>query len=207
MTREGADAVWPTRLRWRLRGAWLWPAFAALTAADALLLSRQPLAGTHTSFPSGLLLSMFFNIVVLALVAPLVGRRLRARRPDLPRVVADDRAGTALLLVVFAGLAIGGLAHRPGRLAAQRAFAAQSAAVRRYVAHNAPAAYRARVDAADTWRQAEGLYRTCVPGPKGAPPLCLLVNTDQSPPGVRVDSDRTPNGSYVGPRSAAHHRG
>ena len=34
---EGVERVWHRRLRWRLRGAWQWPAFLALTLVDAVL--------------------------------------------------------------------------------------------------------------------------------------------------------------------------
>lgn len=37
-----------TRLRWRVRGAWQWPAFVLLTLADAALLHWLPLAGEGT---------------------------------------------------------------------------------------------------------------------------------------------------------------
>ena len=33
------------RLRWRLRGAWQWPAFIVLTLVDALLVARLPFQG------------------------------------------------------------------------------------------------------------------------------------------------------------------
>ena len=173
----------------------MWPAFAVLTVADALLLGPLPIAGRGTAFVPGLLLATFFNLLAVGLVAPLLARRVRARRPDLPRVVAEDRAGTGMLVAVSVLLLAGGLAHRPARQAQERAFSAQSAAVREYVHRNAPA-YRASLAAADTVEHAADLYRTCVPGtgrPPAEHPLCLLVNTDQSPPGIRVDDDRSPN--------------
>ena len=46
---EGVERVWHRRLRWRLRGAWQWPAFVALTLVDgdpahraAAVLRRRP---------------------------------------------------------------------------------------------------------------------------------------------------------------------
>src|SRR5436305_614852 len=39
------ERVWASRLRWRLRGAWLAPLVALLTLADALLIHWRPLAG------------------------------------------------------------------------------------------------------------------------------------------------------------------
>jgi hypothetical protein len=85
------ERVWIRRLRWRMRGAWQWPAFAALTVVDALLLTRLPFyeEGPGT-LVGGLLLAMFFNLLAVAVVGPLLGVRLRRRRPDLPRPVAAD---------------------------------------------------------------------------------------------------------------------
>ena len=88
-------------------------------------------------FPA-LLLAGFFNVALLAIAAPLGGRLLRRRRPDLPKVVADDRVGTAALVVLAVALLAGGLIHRPAVLDARRAFTAQSVAVRHYVAARAP---------------------------------------------------------------------
>ena len=36
------ERLWIRRLRWRMRGAWQWPAFAVLTLVDALLITRLP---------------------------------------------------------------------------------------------------------------------------------------------------------------------
>ena len=39
------DGAWVARARWRRRGAWLWPAFAAFTIADAVIGHELPPAG------------------------------------------------------------------------------------------------------------------------------------------------------------------
>jgi hypothetical protein len=198
--RDDVDRLWRSRLRWRLRGAMLWPAFAVAVVVDAVLLQLLPIAGDGPPGPIGaLLLSTFFNLLIVAVLAPLAGRGLRGRRPGIPRVVADDRAGTVLLGLLALGLLALGLAHRPAVEAADRDFEAQSLAVRRFVAHQAPAAYRSNVDRADTWRQGPDLFRTCVPGPDPTRALCLIVTTDQSPPGITVDPDQRPNGFVSGP--------
>ena len=41
----------------------------------------------------GVLLAGFANLILIAAVAPLAGHWLRRRRPDLPRVVAQNYAG------------------------------------------------------------------------------------------------------------------
>lgn len=203
---EGMEAAWLRRTRWRMRGAWLWPAFGALTLGEAALLGELPISGEGTGFFPGALLAGFLNLVAVAVLGPFAGRRLRRRRPDLPKVIATDYGGMAMLGVVCAGLLAGGLIHRPAVGEAKRDFAAQSVAVRVWIAHNAPAAFRANIDRADTWRMETDHYRTCVPGPDPRRALCLLVNTDQSPPGIEVDPTRAPNSTFIGPDVAGHQR-
>lgn len=108
----GGDAVWRARLRWRARGTTQWPLFVVLTAIEGVLLGPLPISGEHTGLVPGLLLAMFFNLITVAVLAPIGGRLLRRRRPDLPAIVAVDRAGSALLVVVFLGLLAGGLANQ-----------------------------------------------------------------------------------------------
>ncbi len=49
------------------------------------------------------------------------------------------------------------------------------------------------------WKPGPGLYRTCVPGPDPARSLCVIVKTDQSPPGVTRDTSQEPNRQVAGP--------
>src|SRR3954447_132150 len=106
-------AVEWTRLRWRMRGAWQWPAFLALTVIEAVLLNALPVWGDGVGgFVPGLLLAGSLNLVVVAVIAPLVGMLVRRRRRDLPKPIASDYAGTALLGVLFVALLAGGLSHR-----------------------------------------------------------------------------------------------
>lgn len=186
------------RWRWRMRGAWLWPSFALLTVADALLIDAQPLSGTDTGLVPALLLAGFANLLVLATLVPLLARRLRRRDRSLPVVVAKDRAAVWLFAGVTAVFFALGLAHRDGAQAQRDEFHAQSQAVRAYVAHNGAAVYRRNIDRADSVHPGPGFYRTCVPGDPGGRPLCLLVNTDQSPPGIRVDPSRETNAELFG---------
>src|SRR3954447_1737564 len=129
-----SEGVRWTRLRWRLRGATMWPAFLVGLAVDAALLHALPIAGETAPEAFGaVLLALFFNLVAVAVGAPLAGRWLRRRRPELPKVVADDRAGTAMVGAVCLGLLAAGLAHRPALRAENEAFAAQAAAARHFV--------------------------------------------------------------------------
>jgi hypothetical protein len=205
----GAEATGRSwrRWRWRLRGATMWPAFAVGVAVDIAVLMTLPPWGTDMAAVDAFLIAGAANLFVVAVAGPMAALALRRRRSDLPRVVARDYAGTALLVVLAVALLAAGLAHRPDVLGAQRAFQAQSDAMRRYVITQAPAEYRTRIDRADSVRLDSQLYRTCVPGNDPQLALCLFIDTSQSPPGVRLDSDRAPNWRYFNRRPGAFSAG
>jgi len=179
-----------------MRGAWLWPSFVALTLADGILLTRLPFYGDGPGgVVPGVLLAGFANLFCVAVLAPLVGRRLRRRRPDLPKLIADDYAGTALVCLLAAGLLTAGLLHRPAVREEQADRRAQLAAVQGYVRTRSPE-YRPGLALADAMRLKSDLYRTCVPGPDPKRWLCLFVETDQNPAGLSLDPDRAPNDAH-----------
>jgi hypothetical protein len=185
------------RLRWRRRGAWLWPTFAAATVADTVLLHYLPIAGDGpTGWVPAFLLAGCLNILAVAAFGAIGGWLLRRRRPDLPKVVADDRAGTALVLFVSAMFVVFGLAHRPALRDHEDDVAAQALAMRRWMATQAPPEYRRRVDAADTLQVAEDLYRTCVPGPDPDRWLCLYLDTSDRPVTARRDTSGASNAQF-----------
>jgi hypothetical protein len=185
-----------TRLRWRMRGAWQWPAFIALTAAEAVLLNVLPVWGDGAGGAAGgLLLAASLNLIVVAVLGPAAGMLLRRRRPDLPRAIAADYGGTVLLAALAVGLVAGGVGHRA---AVRHEHAARMAAilqVAHYVRLQEPA-YRRGLGEMDTMRVEADMYRACVKGTDPERPLCLFVRTDQSPPGVTEDPDRAPNDAY-----------
>ena len=194
------ESLWRARLRWRLRGALLWPAFVLLTLLDALLLGWLPISGDGgTDFVPALLLGFFFNLVMVAAVAPFAAMLLRRRRPDLPKVVATDRAGTTLVCLVTLGLLAGGLAHRSEVVEARHDFAMQQFAAQRFVSRQAPPEFRRRVAESDSLKLEEDLYRTCVPGNDPKRHFCVLVRTDAMPPGITVDDSRETNAALNEP--------
>lgn len=190
------ERVWPARLKWRMRGAWLWPTFVVLTALEGVLLNELPISGDGPGgWLPGALLAGFANLFFIAAVAPIGARPLRRRRPDLPRTVAVDRAGTTLLVAFAMALVVGGLIHRPQVLAEREDRAATADAVYQYVISQAPE-YQHALGLADTVRLGEDVYRTCLPGEQARRWLCLVVETDQRPAGVTRDSDEIPNSDY-----------
>jgi hypothetical protein len=194
------ERVWWTRLRWRLRGATMWPAFLLALVADTVLLRALPIAGDAApDVFAAVLLAFFFNLVVVAAGAPLAGRFVRRRWSGLPRVVADDRAGTALIAGVAAVLLAAGLVHHPVVRDRARAFDLQAASARAFVLDRAPAAFKANVGRMDTWKQGTHLYRTCVPGPQTRRSFCVFVDTKHDPPLVVRDTDQSPNSVLAGP--------
>jgi hypothetical protein len=191
---ERVERVWHRRLRWRLRGAWQWPSFVVLTVVDGVLLAELPFTDDGSTLVAGILIAGFMNLFVVAVLAPLAGSALRRRRPDLPRLIARDYAGTAALFAVTALLFAGGLVHRPALLGERVDERAAIAGVHEYVLGHAPA-YRAGLAAIDVRRLEADLYRACVPG-RGGRWLCLFVSTDQRPAGVTVDPNRVPNTNF-----------
>ena len=188
------EALWQSRLRWRLRGAMLWPVFVVAVVVQAILLEALPVAGDDgPGLFAAVLLAGVSNLCLVAVAAPLAGRWLRRRRPEMPAVIATDRAGAVLLAaacVVIAGL---GLAHHSSVTAAHDDLSAQAASARRFVISQAPREYQANVHHMDTVKQGDDLYRTCVAGNDPDRAFCVFVNTDQSPPGVTRDPDQRPN--------------
>lgn len=190
------EPLWRSRLRWRWRGALLWPAFAVLTIVDAVLLGVLPIAGDGgTPFVGGALLAMVFNLLAVALLMPLLARLLRRRRPDLPKVVAQDMTGTALVACVTLGLVAGGLIHAPVRAEAERDFRANLRAAADYAHAQAPPQFRDGVMTMTSLKLEDELYRTCVPGDDPKRWFCMYVSTDSSPPGITEDRNRESNAS------------
>jgi hypothetical protein len=179
------------RLRWRLRGAWQWPTFGLLTVVDALLVAWLPFQGEGGDAVGAVLVVGFFNLLAVAVVAPLLGLGLRRRRPDLPLVIARDYAGTTLLVTIFLALLVGGVLHRGTRADQQHDRAVGELAVREWLAREEPGF--APITAVDTRELEPDRYRACAYTAEDRLPICLFVNTDQSPPGLIRDTERLPN--------------
>jgi 4-amino-4-deoxy-L-arabinose transferase-like glycosyltransferase len=190
---QHSERLWPARLRWRMRGAWLWPAFFGLTAVDgALIALLPPYDGAPSGPVGGVLLAGFANLLVIAVPAPLAGRALRRRRRDLPRAVASDYAGAALMLALTLALLAAGLVHRPAEAAERGDEAAVLEAVQRFVGAQAPH-WRPGLGRVDAVQLAPEVYRACVPGDEPRRALCLIVDTDQRPAVVARDDSMVPN--------------
>jgi hypothetical protein len=187
------ERLWLRRLRWRMRGAWLWPAFLGLTVIDGVLITALPPYGwTPPGIVGGLLLAGFANLLLLAVVAPPAGILLRKRRRDLPRPIAFDYAGTALFCALTVTLVIAGIAHAPAVAAREDDAEALSAAVHSYVMQEAPE-WADGLERIEIREYAPEVFRACVPGPDPRKALCLVVDTDRRPARVTRDDSMQPD--------------
>jgi hypothetical protein len=198
MAERPAMAVWRSRLRWRLSGAWQWPTFAVLTVVDAVVLARLPFAGGRANLLGCLLAAGLLNVMVIAVVARMGGWLVRRRRPDLPREIAADRAGTIGMAVLCVLLIVGGLAHRPALKANDDLAATVVREARIFAAHRAPARYLP-LHGADTVQQGPDLFRSCYSGPDPRRDFCVFIRTDEPALIKRVDPDQRPNATISGP--------
>jgi hypothetical protein len=172
------ERVWAARLRWRLRGAWLAPLLVLFTFGDALLLHALPLAGEQVDLFASLLLAGFFNLVAVAALAPFAGIALRRLRPDLPRLVARNYAGTVLVVLVAVALTGAGLHHHATVERDRTALAVAHARGVAWIGAQAPSEFRRRVARADTVAIVAGsIYRTCAPGATPDRAWCVVVDT------------------------------
>ena len=148
------------RLRWRLRGAWLWPTFVVATLLEMVLLHVLPVQGDSTGWVGALLAAGCLNLLAVVVVGGAGGFVLRRRRPDLPKVVADDYAGTVALGLVAAAFLTAGLVNAPQGLAdREEAFAQQSRAVRDWIVVNGNS-FRGPPRAGGRHHARQDLYRT-----------------------------------------------
>src|SRR5579884_1101001 len=121
ITLSGMDPGWLHRLRWRLRGAWLWPVFVAAVAADAALGHFRPPTSDTESVAAAAIVGLALNLLAVLLLSRPLGALLRRMRRELPGVVARNYAGTWVVIAVTAGLLAAGLVHHGAVMADQAA--------------------------------------------------------------------------------------
>jgi hypothetical protein len=198
--RVSGEVFWARRLRWRLRGALMWPAFAAATVGDGLVLHYLPPNTTGVRIVPGLIIASFSNLFLMAVIAPFFARRLSAReraahryegRDPLPPEVLLDRSASILLVIAAIGLTVAGLGNRQVIVAPTNATEENAKTVRSYVnAHGTPEA-KANIDDANTRVISKNYFRTCINLNDRSQAYCLLVNTDKNT--VVKDRSTQPN--------------
>jgi hypothetical protein len=172
------ESDWWQRLRWRRRGAWLWPVFVAATLADAVLEHARPATSDTQSIVSAALVGLVLNLLAVLLLSRPIGALMRRTRRDLPWVVARNYAGTSAVLAVSAALLIAGLVHHSTVLANQRALRDATVRAEAWIGMRAPAEFRRHANLPDTIAIEPGsIYRTCVPGHSLSRTYCVIVKT------------------------------
>jgi hypothetical protein len=183
------EVAWLQRLRWRRRGAWMWPAFVIALAFDALVGHGLPQLGDTQTLVGAALIACFLNLIGIVLLSRPVGALLRRARPDLPRVVARDYAGTFVICAISASLLLVGLAHRSTVIAHRKARDDAIARAQAWIGARAPDEFRRNVTYVSTFAIESGsVYRICVPSARGSRTYCVVVK-ENMPFGQSVSFD------------------
>jgi uncharacterized membrane protein YhaH (DUF805 family) len=166
------------RLRWRLRGAWLWPSFLALVIVDALVGHALPAAGSSQSLVGAGLIALFLMLIAIVALAPALGMLVRRVRGDMPRVVARDYGGTAAIVTVSTALLAAGLIHHSTVAADQATQSRALASARAYIRRHAPRQFATDTRNTDTHAiQPGSIYRVCALNLGDTRDWCVVVNT------------------------------
>jgi hypothetical protein len=195
------ERFWASRLRWRFRGAWQWPAFAALTLADAAILHLLPPVGTGIDPFLALILASFGNLVLVGAAAPWLARRLverqrRERSEGLPPEVVLDRTATMLLVLGAVGLVAAGLGSRPLVVSETEATEENARLVEGYVSRHGSDEVKRNLGSANTRRLEKDHFRTCVALDDKRRAFCMFVDTERRT--VTPDPDARPNAVVFG---------
>jgi hypothetical protein len=198
------ERFWPARIRWRLRGAWMWPTFIAVTLLDGVILHKLPPVREGYDLIAGILIATFANLVLIGAVAPWLAKRIWKRRPAAapaapPKAqleVLSDRIGTGLLLASLVGLLAAGLAARPTVVSETESTERNAEAFRDLVLRRGDEELIRNLETANTVRLGEDFFRTCVARDDRERYFCAFVDTSTDPPDVDVDGSAEPNSVY-----------
>lgn len=200
LTRVSSEVFWTRRLRWRLRGALMWPAFAIFTIGDGLLLHFLPPNRTGVKLVPAIIIASFANLFLIGVVANWIARRLVARerrvhlherRDPLPPEVILDRTATILLSVAAIGLLAAGLGNRPVIVSETNATHEAAVRAQSFVQAHGTLEAKANLQDANTRRLADGYFRVCVNLNNRAKAFCMFVDTNKNT--VVRDPDSRPN--------------
>lgn len=188
-------------MRWRLRGAWQWPAYAVLTLLDAVILHELPPVREGVDFIPALIVSSFANLFLMGAVAPWLGRRLaereRAGGNGIPlsvrTEVLKDRTAAVLLALATLGLVVAGLGNRPAVVAETEDLEEAGEILEDYVAANAPQEIQRNIEIVNTERLEEGYFRMCINYDDRGRAWCVFVDVEPEPPTVVRDPSEVPN--------------
>lgn len=170
------EGAWYARVRWRWRGAWLWPTFAALTLADGVIGHALPAVGDTQNFVAAALVGCALNLLGVILLRRPLGALVRRARPDFPREVAGDYAGTGVVVAISLVLLASGLANRSSVIADRSTLHDAVTRAQAWIGGQAPAEFRRNISRISTLTiEAGRLYRSCVPSMDGRRTFCVIV--------------------------------
>ena len=178
---------WLGRMRWRRRGAWLWPAFVAAVVVDAVIGHELPPMGETESLAAAGLAALVANLLAVILLSYPLALALRHLRGELPMVIARNYAGTVVVAGVTAVLLGVGLVHHSRVVADRRAMHDAITRAQAWIGDRAPERFRRNVEFVSMLAIEPGsLYRACVPSSDGRQTYCVIVDTRAPfPQGVR----------------------
>jgi hypothetical protein len=195
------ERFWPARIRWRLRGAWMWPTFIAITLLDGVILHELPPVQEGYPLIAGILIATFANLVLIGAVAPWLARRIWSRRPSAapgapPRAqleVLTDRIGTGLLLASLVGLVAAGLAAKPVVVAETEEKERAARELYRYVTGHGSEELKRNLEASDMVRQGDDYFRACIPNDDRDDRTCYLLDVRRRDVRIEEDPSSLPN--------------
>jgi len=198
------ERFWPARVRWRLRGAWMWPTFVVITLLDGLIMWRLPPVGGGVDLIPAILISTFGNLAIIAVLAPWLARRTWKRRPAAepgapPRAqleVLIDRFGTGLLLATVVGVVAAGLAARPTVVSETKESERNARAFRSFILRRGDDELIRNLETANTIELGDAFFRTCVARDDRERYFCTLIDASKDPPDIDVDPSAEPNSVY-----------
>lgn len=194
---DSEQRFWPARMRWRLRGAWMWPSFVAITLLDGILLHKLPPVRTGVDLIPGFLVATFANLILIGAVGPWLARRLWKRRPaadpSAPAKaqfeVLSDRIGTGLLMAGVLGILAVGVSARPVVVSETEDTERAAFALIHYIESSGNDELIRNRDTAQTARLSEDYFRTCIRRDDERRYFCFFIDTSRE----RVAIDRDPS--------------
>jgi hypothetical protein len=156
----------------------MWPSFVALIVLDGVIGTLLPPTGDGWSFVGAALFGTFVNLLAIVVLSVPARLAIRRRRPDLPKIVAGDYAGTTMMALITAGLLAAGIAHHSRMEADRRAMADAITRAQAYIGARAPSRFRRNITFVSTFTiQAGSVYRMCVPSVDGSQTYCVIVRS------------------------------
>jgi hypothetical protein len=174
------DAAPLVRMRWRLRGAWLWPSFVVLSVADAVIMHSLPPAGDSESLVGGWALGAVVSLLGIVLLGGALGVVVRRIRPDMPRIVARNYAGAVITLAVTLAFLTAGLINHQTITSDHAALRDAAARAEAYIGVHAPVQFQKNLHVLySSTVQAPFIYYFCATDLGHSGYYCVVVNRKQ----------------------------